>query len=334
MKSDTTQQKKARHPKKPAAVEGGQMPNYSEDEDYLIAVAFINVTVDPIRGVGQKGENFWTQVHDKFCMLQQKELVESGQHIQVRNKDSIEQRWKKGIAKSVQLWNKHYKQLKGINKSGWNEDKYVEEASNLYKGETGEPFRFQKCVTAVLHKLPKFDPMVVVGLSSLPRIMHVDDSSADDDEDNGDIAIVRKKATVNNDVPPQGSNMQRPMGMKKAKLMKKFEDASVAVAALPFDSLSNNGSNILADMSNATEDLVVAFKANASLKRDELRMIENENGEEIDAAAREERRQQIGLANAGNANVIQNVLEGQSHWHEVNDRQEHARLHCAVALKG
>jgi hypothetical protein len=78
---------------------------------------------------------------------------------------------------------------------------------------------------------------------------------------------------VNNDVPPQGSNMQRPMGMKKAKLMKKFEDAaSVAVAASPFDSLSNDGSNILADMSNATKDLVLAFKANASLKRDELRM--------------------------------------------------------------
>ncbi len=171
----------------------------------------------------------------------------------MRTKDSIKQRWKKRIAKSVQLWNKHYKQLKGMNKSGWNEDKYVEEASNFYKGETGEPFCFQKCVP-VLHKLPKFDPMVVVGLSSLPKIMHVDDSSADDDEDNGDIAIVRKKAKVNDDVPPQGSNMQRPMGMKKAKLMK-FEDASVAAAAAsPFDSLSNNGSNILADMSNATKD--------------------------------------------------------------------------------
>jgi hypothetical protein len=45
------------------------------------------------------------------------------------------------------------------------------------------------------------------------------------------------------------------MGMKKAKLMKKFEDLLVAVAALPFDSLvSNSGSNILADMSNATKD--------------------------------------------------------------------------------
>ena len=92
--------------------------------------------MDPIRGDGQKGENVWMQVHDKFCIMQQKELVKSGQHIQVQAEDSIEQRWKKRISKSVQLWNKHYKQLKGMNKSGWNEEKYVKEASNFYKGET------------------------------------------------------------------------------------------------------------------------------------------------------------------------------------------------------
>jgi hypothetical protein len=60
MKSDVTQPMKAGCPKQPAAVEGGQMPNCPEDEDYFKAVAYTNVTVDPIRGVGQKGENFWT----------------------------------------------------------------------------------------------------------------------------------------------------------------------------------------------------------------------------------------------------------------------------------
>ena len=35
MKSDMTQPMKAGRPKKPAAVEGGQMPNYSKDEDYF-----------------------------------------------------------------------------------------------------------------------------------------------------------------------------------------------------------------------------------------------------------------------------------------------------------
>ena len=125
----------------------------------------------------------------------------------------------------------------------------------------------------MLHKLPKFDPMVVVGATSSPRNVHGDDSTADDNDDNEDVTIVRKKAKVNNDVPPQGSNMQQPMGMKKAKLMKKFEDASVTVAALPIDDLvSNKGSNIQADMPNATKDLVVAFKAQAYLKPDESQM--------------------------------------------------------------
>jgi hypothetical protein len=149
-------------------------------------------------------------------------------------------------AESVQLlWNKHYKQLKGMNKSGWNEEKYVKEAGK-YKGETGELFRFKKCVP-VLDKLPKFNPMVVAGATSSPRNVHGDDSSADDYDNTEDVTNDRKKAKVNNDMPRQGSNMQRPMGMKKAKLMKKFEDLSVAVAASPFDSLvSHNGSNILA----------------------------------------------------------------------------------------
>jgi hypothetical protein len=39
-----------------------------------------------------------------------------------------------------------------------------------------------------------------------------------------------------------------------------------------------------------------------SLTIDEDERIENENGDEINAAAREGRRQQIGLANACNAN--------------------------------
>ena len=49
-----------------------------------------------------------------------------------------------------------------------------------------------------------------------------------------------------------------------------------------------------------------------SLTIDEDERIENENGAEIDTAAREGRCQQIGLANAGNANVVQNVLEQQN----------------------
>jgi hypothetical protein len=43
--------------------------------------------------------------------------------------------------------------------------------------------------------------MVVVGATSSPRNVHGDDSTADDNDDNEDVTIVRKKAKVNNDVP-------------------------------------------------------------------------------------------------------------------------------------
>jgi hypothetical protein len=43
--------------------------NYSEDKDYLIACAYVNVSVDPIKGVGQKSEAFWTRVLEKYVLL-------------------------------------------------------------------------------------------------------------------------------------------------------------------------------------------------------------------------------------------------------------------------
>lgn len=71
--------------------------NYSEDEDCLIACAYVNVSVDPIKGVGQKSEAFWTRVLEKYVLLSEKYLSENGVEIPVRNKESLEQRWKKKI---------------------------------------------------------------------------------------------------------------------------------------------------------------------------------------------------------------------------------------------
>ena len=60
---------KWQHAKTPAAGQK-KFANYSENEDYLIAMAIVHVTIDPIRGVGQKSETFWTRAHEKFCLWQ------------------------------------------------------------------------------------------------------------------------------------------------------------------------------------------------------------------------------------------------------------------------
>ena len=117
-----------------------------------------------------------------------------------------------------------------MNKSEWNKDKYVEEASALYKSDTGDIFRFAKCVLPVLHKLPKLDPMVVVPPAEKLSSPQCDDGffSCDNKDDVLETGETRKKEpVVNNRVPPEGSNLERPMGMKKAKLIKKLEDAGV-----------------------------------------------------------------------------------------------------------
>jgi hypothetical protein len=56
-----TQPMKAGCPKKPAAVEGGRKPNYSEDEDQFIAEAYTNVTVDPIFSHRGSYQRSWTE---------------------------------------------------------------------------------------------------------------------------------------------------------------------------------------------------------------------------------------------------------------------------------
>jgi hypothetical protein len=85
------------------------------------------------------------------------------------------------------------------------------------------------------------------------------------------------------------------------------------------------GSNVYAKYDDPANSLII----------DKDEMIGNKNVDMIDTVVCEGKRQQIGLANADNANIVQNVLEQQNYRREGKVRQEHARLHCALlALKG
>jgi hypothetical protein len=257
--------------------------NYSEDEDYLIACAYVNVSVDPIKGVGQKADTFWTRVLEKYVILSEKYLADNGVEIPVRNKDSIEQRWKKKISKSVQVWNKFYRQLKSAKRSGWNEDNYIDEAGNLFKEEVGEPFKYAKCVP-VLHKLPKFDPMLLIMNNSSPSSylgVGADDDSSTGHQSNVVTATppmgVSKEGTrkkkVNNAAPAQGSKLARPIGMKKAKKLAKLEDETARKkqsVASGVASMPGTFTTATEGIMGVTQDLVAAFKANTVLKEQDL----------------------------------------------------------------
>ena len=80
--------------------------HFSQDKDFILCCAFVNVSVDPVIGVGQKSEPFWTQVLEKYLLLTEKHLSDYGAEFQVQNSASLQQRWKKKIAHPMQLWNK------------------------------------------------------------------------------------------------------------------------------------------------------------------------------------------------------------------------------------
>jgi hypothetical protein len=180
---------------------GNRNRNYSELEDILITKAYISVSTDAIHGSQQKGNIFWSKVHQKFKLFASKEP--GGNELRGRPVDSLKQRYTKVIAKAVSKYNKFYKTLKNDNKSGWNEEMYMDEASKLYEEEEGRPFRFLSCVEA-LHKVPKFDPMV------------------------SDAAEQSKR--VNNCHRPQGASIERPIGSKKAKIVKYLQESGVVLA--------------------------------------------------------------------------------------------------------
>ena len=117
--------------------------NYTELEDVLITKAFVSVSKDPINGSQQRANIFWAKVHQKYkLMIAQQDKINQPE---VRTMDSVKQRYTKTIARETGKFNKFYISIKNQNKSGWNEDNYVEEAERLYEEECNKPFNFLSC---------------------------------------------------------------------------------------------------------------------------------------------------------------------------------------------
>jgi len=100
------------HDGKPVANTVKKSPNFTnEHEDYVILVAFVNLSVDAIREIDQEGMSFWApSLLTKFLPRM--------------SANSMEQRYKKFSSRMVMLNNKRYCKLKGQEKSGRTDDDY------------------------------------------------------------------------------------------------------------------------------------------------------------------------------------------------------------------
>ena len=165
--------------------------NYTEEEDLYLCKAWVSVSTDPIKGANQKGETFWKSVHEKMYLIysEEAEVV----CLTKRSWESVKNRFQKTIHPTVQKFNSYYKQAVEKNESGWTKEMYMEAAGKVWLQMEGRPYKFS-IVTRVLHQAPKFNPMI------------------DEEDDDG-----KPKAKI------MGSNLERPIGAKKAKKQRAIE---------------------------------------------------------------------------------------------------------------
>jgi len=164
--------------------------HFSEVEDWLLTKAYLSVSEDPVKGTDQKGDEFWLNVFQKF-----KILYDECDEIEVKvlnwSSSSLQNRWQRQIQRDINSFNAIYRSLKKQNPSGWNDDKFMEEATKEWVEKYGGPkkgFRFTRCLPEVW-KCPRFDP--------------VNDNN--NDEGFNDVGNV------------MGASLPRPTGSKKTK---------------------------------------------------------------------------------------------------------------------
>jgi hypothetical protein len=175
--------------------------NYCELEDVNLTKAFVNVSTDPTRGTNQTADDFWNKVHvcfGDFMIKDNKELYE----MQGRAVSSLRDRFQRKIGKETAIFNKHYARAKSLEKSGWSNDDYLVEAKKLYLEDTKKEFEYAPCLP-ILWNFPRFDwKMELSNLKKAnpeePGLGHSNPGSA-----------------------IQGMSMERTMGSKAAKRLKK-----------------------------------------------------------------------------------------------------------------
>jgi hypothetical protein len=179
--------------------EKNKAPNFHSDEDELLACAWVSASDNPIVGVGQKSTSFWADVHSRYCKLQ--ERSSSPETKFPRTWNQLKGRFLRHIQVHVNVFNRFYKRAADNipSGSGSTVTSIMERAMADYLEELSKPFRFSQCVP-ILHKLPKFDPMA-----------NKSNKSNDGTQQQPTIGGV------------MGNNLERPIGSKAAKLIKKEE---------------------------------------------------------------------------------------------------------------
>lgn len=90
--------------------------NFSVDEDILLVLTWLNVTLDPIQGVDQSRKTYWKRMHDYFHANKKFDSD--------RSQGSLLNRWC-GIRHDVNVFADCLSRIEARNHSGWSVDDKV-----------------------------------------------------------------------------------------------------------------------------------------------------------------------------------------------------------------
>jgi hypothetical protein len=110
--------------------------------------AYVNISTDPRKGANQKGAQFWERVATQFAAIREADLLKMVEEKDdddavvwvERNADSVMNRFQRTIQRRVNNFNRYYTIERNNVRSGWNNEKYIEEAGKRYVVNRDSPF--------------------------------------------------------------------------------------------------------------------------------------------------------------------------------------------------
>ena len=114
----------------------GRGKAWFQEADLYLSQAWVQSSNDPIVGNYQEGKSFWQSIQEAYRKFSPTNEERSLQALQARWAD---------INKNSTKFNGIYVQIKRVPRSGYNEEKYIQDALALYNDEEKENFPFLAC---------------------------------------------------------------------------------------------------------------------------------------------------------------------------------------------
>jgi hypothetical protein len=128
----------------------GHGSQWDPEEDDILAMIWLEVSGDAVVGAYQKKDAFWDRCFEGFKSSYEKHFRKETN----RTRSAIANRWQ-AMNRSVQKFNGLYNALRAVPKSGWNDERYYEEAAKTYHEEQKAAFAHKR-VWERLRKEPKW----------------------------------------------------------------------------------------------------------------------------------------------------------------------------------